>query len=90
MSVHLDSTVRLSQHARERCAEMHVDPSTVRWVVEHPDVVRPAEGGAEVCTSDLVPEFAVVYDATECTVVTVLWRTSEEYRRCGETWEPVT
>ena len=77
-------TPRLSQHARQRCDEMHVGTKRVKRLLRSPDVVRCSYNDRYLAVSDADPEIAVVFakhpDGT-CTVITVLYRTYEDYTR---------
>lgn len=80
----------MSDHARERCAEMGISTKVAKAIVRNPAVTRPGNPGtgAVVVTSDRHPEYAVVLDTETDVVVTVLFRTHVEYDRCGSTFIP--
>lgn len=88
-------TPRISQHARERCAEMGISTKIAKQIIRRPDLIRPSRsvGGSEkglvMVTSDRYPEYAVVYCPADEVVVTVLFRTCERYRRDGAHFIPV-
>ena len=77
-------TAKLSEHARRRCLEMHVTTKRVKKLVRQPDITRTSYNGRWLAVSDADPEIAVVYakapDGT-CTVITVLYRQLDYYRR---------
>jgi Domain of unknown function (DUF4258) len=78
------ATARLSDHARDRCAEMGVGTKRVKHLLRRPDIIRTTYKDRYFAVSDADPEIAVVYakapDGT-CTVVTVLYRQYNEYTR---------
>lgn len=70
---------------------MGVSTKVAKRIVQHPDVVRPSRDGATVAVSDRYPEYAVVFDQ-RCeppVVITLVFRCTEQYRRCGATYEIV-
>lgn len=78
------NTARLSQHARHRCAEMHVNTKRVKRLLRSPDITRTSYNDRYLAVADSDPEIAVVYakhaDGT-CTVITVLYRQYDTYIR---------
>lgn len=83
-------TPRLTDHAKDRCAEMGISTKVAKQIVRHPSVVRPgkAETGCRVVTSDRHPRYAVVLGPEEDPViVTVLFNTPDFYKRNGATYE---
>lgn len=83
------ATPILSQHARERCAEMGIRTRVAKDIVRHADVVRAGKRGddALMATSDRYPEYAVVFGPRDPPIiVTVLFREQETYVRNGSTY----
>lgn len=77
-------TARLSDHARARAAEMHVETKRVKRLLRRPDVTRASKLGRYVAVSDADPEIAVVYvnePGGAVVVVTVLYRQLDWYDR---------
>lgn len=86
-------SVRLTEHARQRCAEMNLRTGVVKRIVRHHDVSwrtsQPQDGRyLMVAASNAFPHLAVVFapDMSPPIVVTVLWRTQERYDRA--TYQP--
>lgn len=78
------STPKLTNHARERCVEMHISTKRAKRVVRNADVRRPAERGAVLATWQGDPAIAVIYveDQEPVPLITsVVWRTREQYER---------
>jgi hypothetical protein len=80
------STPRLSDHARQRCAEMGVATKRAKRVLQDPVVVLPAGLGhpehyRRATGED--PEIFIVFDPTPevPVIVTVQWRTYDDYDR---------
>lgn len=76
----VDQTPRLTEHARERCAEMGLTTKRAKRVVQNPDVVYPGRRGegadpdAYIALSDEDTEIAVVFVPEEPPrIITVLW-----------------
>jgi hypothetical protein len=85
-------TPRLTQHARERCAEMEISTKVAKHIVKHADIVRPGRPGTNrmVSVSDLHPEYIVVHTTDEPPVIiTVSFRNGIEYERNGAIYIPV-
>jgi hypothetical protein len=78
-------TPKLSEHARRRCVEMDVVTKRVKRLVANPDIIyRGSDYGLNtfIAMSAADPEIAAVFaEATPRVIVTVLWRTPEEYTR---------
>lgn len=92
---HYRLTPVLTRHARERCAEMGVSTRVAKAIVVAPDMTRPAPSQrhpeARMAISDAAPEYAVVYKPGAAhngadLVLTVLFRTYEQYVREGRTY----
>jgi hypothetical protein len=89
----IGDSVKLSEHARERCREMGVRTKVVKRIVRNHKLswrTEYREGCSRrvVAVSSEYPNLAVVY-ASEVyppVVVTVLWRTQERYDRA--TYQP--
>jgi len=80
-------TPRLSEHARARCDEMHVETKRVKRLLREPDMTRPGhEPGRIMAMSDKDPDLIVVYKVEdgEQIVITVLFRSYDRYDRA--TW----
>jgi hypothetical protein len=76
-------TPRLSEHARVRCGEMGVGTKRVKAIVRTADVRRPSRGLVMATRKD-EPDIAVLYeDSDPPVVVSVLWRTADDYVRKG-------
>lgn len=79
-------TAKLSPHARERATEMAVSTKRVKRMVANPDTRHTCHDHRWFVTSEQDPEIAVVYaldaDGTPI-VITVLWRTDEQYTRAA-------
>jgi hypothetical protein len=77
------ATARLTEHARLRAAEMHVETKRVKRLLRRPDVTRPSKLGRYVAVSDSDPELAVVFVKENGTlvVITVLYRQLDWYDR---------
>jgi hypothetical protein len=76
----------LTEHARERCREMGISTKVAKWIVLHADVRRPGKPGSDalIATSDEHPGYAVVYAPEQPPlVITVVFRTVENYMRAG-------
>jgi hypothetical protein len=76
----------LTEHARERCVQMHVRTREIKRLWRTRGVVRPLQGQDRVVvTSPEVPGYAAVMDVTgdKPVVVTVLFDEVEEYERDG-------
>lgn len=89
-------TPRLSHHARARCAEMGISTKVAKRIIQRADVThctssRGRDKPRAVATSDAYPGYAVAYftdtDGTPV-ILTVLFRTTEPYRRDGATFVP--
>lgn len=81
------ATPRLTFHARERCREMGIRTKRVKDIVRMPDLVRTAQDGNLIAVTDNEPDIAVVYSPEEPPVIiSVLWRTYQDYERDGQTY----
>lgn len=82
----------LTQHARERCAEMGIRTRVVKQIWRHRTLTWPLrDQDRTVVTSDEQPRYALVVDE-HCeppVVVTVLFNNTETYVREGETFRVV-
>lgn len=77
-------TPRLTDHARERCAEMGVSTKRAKRVVQHRDLTYPGRKGTDcwVSKSSVDPILAVVWSVADDgtpLIVTVIW--SGDYDR---------
>lgn len=75
----MNTTPVLTEHARQRCAEMGISTKVAKRIVQYADVVRHSDVGSGQCSvavSDRHPEYVVVFDAHEdpAVIVTVLYR----------------
>jgi hypothetical protein len=84
-------TPRLTLHARHRCAEMGISTKVAKRIVQDASVTRPCNVGVKthcrIMVSDAYPDYAVVYDPILGIVVTVLFRTVDDYLRDGTTYK---
>lgn len=91
-------TPRMTEHARERCAQMGISTKVAKRIYQHADVVRTAshaEAGQQVATWDGEPDYAVLFGhclrGSEIPVIiTVFFRTRHDYIRNGTTYEVMT
>lgn len=71
---------------------MRIPTRVAQWIVQHPDMDRPAPMGRRMAVADACPDFAVVYAEQEAgeppVIITVLFRTYDEYERSGATYVP--
>lgn len=84
-------TPRLTQHARERCAEMGISTKVAKRIVQHADVVRPDYPGSDrmISVSDAYPDYIVVHDQQDPPIIiTVSFRSGCEFIRDGATYIP--
>jgi hypothetical protein len=87
-------TPRLTNHARNRCAEMGLSTKVAKAIVQNPTITRPSRNAkgesATIATSKHVPEYAVVYvmDGDTPIILTVVFATTANYTRQGETFKP--
>lgn len=88
-------TPRMTRHALERCQEMGIPARLAKAIYRKADVVRPAKRRGEpsrfprvMCVSDLFPDYAVVIEdrPTGPWVITVVFRTTDDYTRQGTTY----
>lgn len=75
------TTARISEHARERCAQMGVSTKIAKRMVREHTCSWTTASGRVVATSDLYPDLTVVYEPQPLVVVTVLYRTQDTYVR---------
>lgn len=78
----------LSHHAAERMVQMDACLEEVLLACARPDVTYPGANGhpgKDHCRTQQHGRIAVIVDPTEKNVVTVLWRTTEQYDREGKT-----
>lgn len=76
------STPMLTEHARQRCAEMGISTKVAKRICQHPTCVYPSPphhpGDRIMLTSDRHPQYLVIAANGEpLTVVTVLWKSQE-------------
>lgn len=90
-------TPRMTRHALDRCQEMGIPARLAKAIYRKADVVRPAKRRGKpsrwprvMCVSDLFPDYAVVIEdrPTGPWVITVVFRTTQEYDRQGQTYAP--
>lgn len=87
------TTPVLTQHARERCAEMGISTKVAKRIVQGARTIYPGRnthgGNSTVALCPDYPEYAVVF-AVEGdlppVIVTVLFNTPDRYVRAGETY----
>lgn len=78
----------MSQHARERCAEMEISTKIAKRIVADPNKITypDRDRAGLVALSKIHPEYAAVYvdreDGTTL-VITVLFREARQYVRNG-------
>lgn len=83
-----------TSHAIDRCREMGVDLSVVADIVRWPSLTyssgqrKGQRGACTTAVSDRHPDYAVVFqsDAEVVRIVTVTFRTAEDYDRNGTTY----
>lgn len=81
MSLHRP-TPRLSQHARDRAAEMGVTTKVVKKIVRDPHTDYVTYADRRIASRNDYPEIRVVYRPDDPPlVVTVVWNTPEVYTR---------
>lgn len=86
----------LSDHARERCAEMQISTKVAKAIYRHADVIRPGRPAIrddiprQIAHSDLYPDYTVVFVETSegPVIITVLFKTQDFYVRDGATFIP--
>ena len=86
----------LTNHARERCAEMGITTETVKRIVQAADVCYPGtaspKGPTTIVMAKDYPQYCVVVagdrlaSAGEAVVVTVLFNSTQFYERAGTTF----
>lgn len=85
-------TPRMTDHARERCAEMEISTKVAKHIARHGDVTYPGtpseEGPTLVVLWSGDSRFAVVTNDTRTAVLTVLFNTPVVYERAGATFIP--
>jgi len=80
-----DSTARLTDHARERCAEMGISTKVVKRIVQNATLRMPAREGPRgeprtmIRSTTHFPEVVVVMDDATQQVVTAMWWSPEQY-----------
>jgi hypothetical protein len=81
-------TPRLSDHARQRCAEMGISTKVAKAIVRHWSVTRDVAAANEygggkrvIVTSDLHPDYDVVLVPEQNLIVTVGYRDADRYHR---------
>ena len=83
----------MTQHARERCAEMGISTKVAKRIWQHRTLVRGMDDQHRmVVTSTEHPGYALVVDETgggAPVVVTVLFAATEQYVREGKTYRVV-
>jgi hypothetical protein len=86
----------LTQHARERCAEMGIRTRVAKRIWQHWSMIRPLRGQNKlVVTSDDEPDYAIIVDdnadneGERPVVVTVIFNHPETYVRDGETFHVI-
>lgn len=86
-------TPRMTRHALERCQEMGIPARLAKaiWRKATTTYPSPSRNGREglVVSSDLFPEYAIIVAPAHDghpTVVTVVFRTQDDYTRQGETY----
>lgn len=74
-------TPKLTEHARQRCAEMGLTTRRVKRVVRDPDLVYTSYGRRLMCRYD-EPTFRVVVDEYGLVITVLLW-TYDPYARAS-------
>lgn len=78
-------TPRLTDHARERAAEMGFSTKVAKKIVREPDLDYSSYSDRRVASRNDHPEIRVVYRPGEGDepplIVTILWNTTEIYTR---------
>ena len=88
--------IRYTRHALDRMVEMGVGRDVVEDILRRPSLTRPSargdrDNGVRMAVSDSHPQYAVVYHPNDLThgpyvVVTVVFRTYDQYVREGDTY----
>ena len=88
------NTPRVTYHARQRCAELGISTKRAKRIVQQRTSTYPSPQGHSnngvVCSSTVDPEYAVVWDEHTNTILTVLPRTTDRYKRTERGWEPLS
>ncbi len=86
----------ISEHARARCAEMGISTKVAKAIAKNPTLTYSGNPGTDcrVYLSEAHPEYAVVVGpppsgSDRPVVVTVLFRTEDDYVRAGATYTAV-
>lgn len=89
MNIH-EFTAILSDHARERCAEMGISTKVAKQIVRYRSCTYRDHAGGDrwISTSTRHPKYAVVWaeDRGRPVIVTVLFNIPEDYERRGDTY----
>lgn len=83
---------KMTEHARQRCAEMGISTKVAKRMVKNPSVThttKKGDGDRIICTSDEYPLYVVVYSVGRdgnIWIITVLFNTQIRYKREGASW----
>lgn len=79
------TTPVLTDHARQRCAEMGISTKVAKRVVQHPSMVYPAPLSHPpdrwMMHGHKHPEFLVITNHDRTEIITVLWKSEENLSR---------
>ena len=87
-------TPKLTRHAVQRCAEMGISTKVAKRIIRNANTIRPTvSNGNRACLATCeIPElrdYAVVFYPTDPPIVlTVVFRTDEQYIRVGTEYVP--
>jgi hypothetical protein len=81
------ATPVLSEHARQRCAEMGISTKVAKRIVQNPGITRPTAKypGCVVIESSVHPQYAVAYCPDANKVITVIFNERNFKARNGPT-----
>lgn len=83
-------TPRLTDHARQRCEQMGISTKRAkRIVIGRTTTYRGSKGNSGMVCQSADPDFSVVWDPESNTILTVVPRVSETYRRTADGFETV-
>lgn len=87
-------TPQMTNHARERCAEMKISTKVAKRIVRLADTCYPGHFTSKgelawMCQYNGEPRYTVVTSEKKDWVLTVLFRTEASYTRNGDTFIPI-
>jgi hypothetical protein len=81
----MDTTPRMTRHARDRCVELGISTKRAKRIVQHRSSTYEATRGhgnaGLTCQSTVDPSISVVWDPITNQIITVLPRTASTYVR---------